>query len=148
MDKFQRGVRRDIFFTISNFLPEISPYLLIGVLNYQTKFLEMKFNLIFQLFLVQIFLEKFILLWLNVVWNSTSNKIFTFSQWVVKLIFKLSHTLWGFMVDNWFQYKITSSISIPTDVFQAIPLQGYQNYFRWQRINDIDFRLKNIHDSG
>jgi len=80
-------------------------------------FLEMKFNFIFKLFPVQSFLKKVILLWLNEIWNSTSNKIFTFSQWAVSLIFKLSHTLWGFMVDNWFQYKMTSSTSSPTNVF-------------------------------
>jgi len=55
-------------------------------------------NLIFQLFLVHSFLKKVIVLWLNEVWNFTSNIILTMSNQA--LIFKLFHTLWKSELTN------------------------------------------------
>jgi len=61
------------------------------------------------------------------------------------LIFKLSHTLWGFTVDNLFQYK--------NDIFNfhfhkcllCYFCTGLSKlFFDGKRLNDIDFRLKNF----
>jgi len=89
----------------------------------------MKFNLILHLILVQFFF-KTTLLWLNEVWNSSSNIILTFWQWAVKLSFSNYPIPFE---DSWwkidFNIKMTSPIFFPTIIIEANPSLGHEDSF-------------------
>jgi len=85
MDKIKWGVGRDIFFDIFK-----HPLLILSInFNWRLKItkgiLEIKFSLIFQLFLIQSFLKNIILLWQIEVWSSILNMVPLSWQWAVKL---------------------------------------------------------------
>jgi len=85
MDGFQKGVGRDIFFDIFKHPLWVLSIIFFWSLKITNSSSEMKFSLIFELFLVQSFLKKIILLYQNDVWNSILNRIPTFWQWAIKL---------------------------------------------------------------
>jgi len=85
MDKFQRGIERDIFLDIFKHPLWILSINFFWRLKITSGFMGMKIGLISQLYLNQSFLKKTILLCQNEVWNFTLNTILTFGQWVVKL---------------------------------------------------------------
>jgi len=106
MNKFQRGVGRDIFFDVFKHPLRNLSITFYWRLKISNRFFGMKFNLISHLILVQSFLKKnysTMTKWGLKFFIKYNFDILTMSSQV--LIFKLSHTFWGFMVENWFQYK-------------------------------------------
>jgi len=102
----------------------------------------MKFNLIFQLFLSKSFLKKIILLWLNEVWNSTSNIILTISSQAHFQIIPYSLKIQDeqlISIQKWHLQFLFPQMSSSNSFIGLLKL-----FFDGKGLNDIDFRLKDF----